>query len=76
MNNQIYTCLILKKILITPRMRGGNILECEERFMYREASILKKKILDIKIELNELKHQKEKQTIKIERPISNYDCYK
>jgi hypothetical protein len=76
MNNQIYTYLVLKKILINPRMSGGNILDSEDRFMFREASILKKKILDIKIELNELKHQKEKQTIKIERPISNYDCYK
>jgi hypothetical protein len=55
-------------------MSGGNILDCEERFMFREASILKKKILDIKIELNELKRQRE--PIKIERPISNYDCYK
>lgn len=61
--------------MITPRMRGGNILECEERFMYREASILKKKIQDINIELNELKRQREKEHVNEVRPIDNYRCY-
>ncbi len=58
MNNQIYTCLVLKKILITPRLSGGNILDSEDRFMYPQTELLlKRQINEIKLQLKQLKEQ-------------------
>jgi hypothetical protein len=79
MNNQIYTCLVLKKILITPRLRGGNILDCEERFLFPSIeSLQKKQIQDLKEKLKQTEAQiddyKQKQPIEVSS-IENYSCY-
>ena len=78
MNNQLYTCLVLKKILITPRLSGGNILDSEDRFMYPLTELLlKRRINEMKLQLKQEQDKKEKipEKNKIDSILPSYLVY-
>ena len=70
-----YSQLILKKILSSPRLHGGNILDSEDRFMYPLTDVLlKRQINEIKLQLKQ-EQEKIPQKNKIDSVLPSYLAY-